>query len=89
MYKRQVDTWFQVTGKGVIPEVGGDGEPTTSFIPIWSFQDVGSNAAGGEIMYIDEVSLKIEAPAAADPLQITGFEIDMIRTRFAFHGTRS
>ena len=71
-----VDTWFQVTGKGVIPEVGGDGEPTTSFIPIWSFQDVGSNAAGGEIMYIDEVSLKIEAPAAADPLQITGFEID-------------
>ena len=71
-----VDTWFQVTGKGVIPEVGGDGEPTTSFIPIWSFQDVGSNAAGGEIMYIDEVSLKIEAPAAAAPLQITGFEID-------------
>ena len=71
-----VDTWFQVIGKGVIPEVGGDGEPTTSFIPIWSFQDVGSNAAGGEIMYIDEVSLKIEAPAAADPLQITGFEID-------------
>ena len=71
-----VNTWFQVTGKGVIPEVGGDGEPTTSFIPIWSFQDVGSNAAGGEIMYIDEVSLKIEAPAAADPLQITGFEID-------------
>ena len=71
-----VDTWFQVIDKGVIPEVGGDGEPTTSFIPIWSFQDVGSNAAGGEIMYIDEVSLKIEAPAAADPLQITGFEID-------------
>ena len=71
-----VDTWFQVTGKGVIPEVGGDGEPTTSFIPLWSFQDVGTNAAGGEIMYIDEVSLKIEAPAPADPLQITGFEID-------------
>jgi len=71
-----VDTWFQVTGKGVIPEVGGDGEPTTSFIPLWSFQDVGTNAARGEIMYIDEVSLKIEAPAPADPLQITGFEID-------------
>ena len=71
-----VDTWFQVKAKGTIPEVGGDGEPLTSMLPIWSFQDVGVDAAGGEIMYIDEVSLKIEAPEAPDPLQITGFEID-------------
>ena len=45
-------------------------------LPIWSFQDVGSNSVGGEVMYIDDVSLKISAPAGPDPLRITGFEID-------------
>ena len=71
-----VDTWFQVRAKGEIPELGGDGEPLTSLLPIWSFQDVGSNSEGGEVMYIDDVSLKISSPAGPDPLTITSFEID-------------
>ena len=71
-----VDTWFQVKAKGEIPELGGDGEPLTSMLPIWSFQDVGTNSEGGEVMYIDDVSLKISSPAGPDPLTITSFEID-------------
>ena len=71
-----VDTWFQVRAKGEIPELGGDGEPLTSLLPIWSFQDVGANSEGGEVMYIDDVSLKISSPAGPDPLTITSFEID-------------
>ncbi|MEC8691460.1 MAG: choice-of-anchor D domain-containing protein [Verrucomicrobiota bacterium] len=71
-----VDTWFQVKAKGEIPELGGDGEPLTSMLPIWSFRDVGSNSEGGEVTYIDDVSLKISSPAGPDPLTITSFEID-------------
>ena len=71
-----VDTWFQVRAKGEIPELANDGEPVISMLPIWSFQDVGSNSVGGELMYIDDVSLKISSPAGPDPLRITGFEID-------------
>ena len=71
-----VDTWFQVKAKGEIPELGGDGEPLTSMLPIWSFRDVGINSEGGEVMYIDDVSLKISSPAGPDPLTITSFEID-------------
>ena len=65
------DTWVQVTGSGVVPELGGDGLPTTSVIPLWSFQDVGSNAAGGEVMYIDDVSFKIEGPPPLQKIRIT------------------
>lgn len=71
-----VDTWFQIKAKGEIPELGGDGEPLTSMLPIWSFRDVGINSEGGEVMYIDDVSLKISSPAGPDPLTITSFEID-------------
>ncbi|MBD28920.1 MAG: hypothetical protein CMO38_06715 [Verrucomicrobiaceae bacterium] len=71
-----VDTWFQVKAKGEIPELANDGEPVISMLPIWSFQDVGSNSLGGEVMYIDDVSLKISSPAGPDPLAITSFEID-------------
>tara|TARA_B100001057_G_C22856705_1_gene952954 strand:- start:622 stop:3267 length:2646 start_codon:yes stop_codon:yes gene_type:complete len=70
------DTWFQVKAKGEIPELANDGEPVISMLPIWSFQDVGSNSVGGEVMYIDDVSLMISSPAGPDPLAITNFEID-------------
>lgn len=66
-----VNTWTQVTGRGVIPEVGGDGLPTTSVVPLWSFQDVGSNGNGSEVMYIDDVSLKIASPPAPPRVIIT------------------
>ena len=71
-----VDTWFQVTASGVIPAVGGDGFPTTSVVPLWSFQDVGSDAVGGEVMYIDDVSLQIEAPPPPPRIKITAFGVD-------------
>ncbi|RCL30763.1 MAG: hypothetical protein DBX02_04345, partial [Verrucomicrobia bacterium] len=70
------DIWFQVKAKGEIPELANDGEPVISMLPIWSFQDVGSNSVGGEVMYIDDVSLMISSPAGPDPLAITNFEID-------------
>ena len=70
------DTWFQVKAKGEIPELANDGEPVISMLPIWSFQVVGSNSVGGEVMYIDDVSLMISSPAGPDPLAITNFEID-------------
>ncbi len=70
------DTWVQVTGSGVIPELGGDGLPTTSVMPLWSFQDVGSNAVGGEVMYIDDVSFKIEEPPPPPRVRITDVSLD-------------
>ena len=45
-------------------------------LPIWCFQDVGAYSVGGEVMYFDDVSLKISSPAGPDPLSITSFEID-------------
>ena len=71
-----VNTWTEVTGRGIIPEVGGDGLPTTSVVPLWSFQDVGSNATGSEVIYIDDVSLKIEAPPAPPRVVITDISQD-------------
>ena len=71
-----VDTWTEVSGRGTIPEVGGDGLPTTSVVPLWSFQDVGSNGTGDEVMYIDDVSLKIEAPPAPPRVIITDISRD-------------
>lgn len=54
--------WHRVSGRGTIPELGGDGELTTGVTVLWSFEDVGSDAVGGELMYIDDISIKIDIP---------------------------
>lgn len=56
------DTWMRVTGTGIIPETDSEGNPVDHLTILWSFQDVGSDAPGGEVMYIDDVSLKIDVP---------------------------
>ena len=56
------DLWFRVSGTGMIPEVDLDGNPVTFLTILWSHQDVNSDAVGGELNYIDDVSLKIDAP---------------------------
>jgi len=71
-----VDTWIRVTGSGVVPELGGDGQPTTRVTPLWSFRDVGINAAGTEFMYIDDVSFKIDVPNPATTPEITNIVHD-------------
>lgn len=62
--------WHRVSGLGTIPAVGGDGEPTTGVTVLWSFQDVDSNAVGGELMYIDDISVQIDIPVVIE-LKIT------------------
>ena len=58
--------WHRVSGRGTIPELGGDGEPTTGVTVLWSFQDVDSDAVGGELMYLDDVSIKIDIPVVIE-----------------------
>ncbi|MEJ6578488.1 MAG: hypothetical protein QNL33_02195 [Akkermansiaceae bacterium] len=58
------DVWMRVTGSGVIPEIDSDGLPVTHLTILWSFQDVGSDSIGGELMYLDDVSFKIDVPPA-------------------------
>ncbi|MGC6425595.1 MAG: choice-of-anchor D domain-containing protein [Akkermansiaceae bacterium] len=64
------DTWFRVRGTGQIPAQGGDGSPTTGVTVIWSFRDVDSDAAGGELMYIDDISFKVDVPFDLPPFDL-------------------
>ncbi|MEN8755476.1 MAG: hypothetical protein ABF332_05885 [Akkermansiaceae bacterium] len=64
------DTWFRVRGTAEIPATGGDGEPTTGVTILWSFRDVDADAAGGELMYIDDVSFKVDVPFDLPPFEL-------------------
>ena len=83
-----VDTWFRVRESGVIPDTAGDGLPTVSVEPIWSFHDVESDNPGGQVMYIDDVSFKVDVPLPTpEPdLEVTNVEYDedddMVRITF-------
>ncbi|MDB0057168.1 hypothetical protein N9F36_08730, partial [Akkermansiaceae bacterium] len=37
-------------------------DPVTHLTILWSYQDVNADAAGGELMYLDDVTFKIDAP---------------------------
>lgn len=64
------DTWFRVRGSGQIPAQGGDGEATTGVTILWSFRDVDSDAPGGELMYIDDISFKVDVPFDLPPFNL-------------------
>jgi hypothetical protein len=56
------DLWTRAKGRNVIPALDLDGLPVTHVIPLWSFRDVGSNSAGTETMYLDDISIKVDVP---------------------------
>ncbi|MFT6182091.1 MAG: hypothetical protein ACI9NQ_000966 [Paracoccaceae bacterium] len=57
-----VDTWVRFTKTDIIPPTDNDGVAVTHFLPLWSFQDVGQNSAGGGLMYMDDISFKVDVP---------------------------
>ncbi|MGJ8696229.1 MAG: choice-of-anchor D domain-containing protein [Verrucomicrobiaceae bacterium] len=67
------DVWTRVTMAGVIPETDLNGDPVTQVTILWSFRDVNSDSIGGELTYLDDISLKIDAPIVepSGPLAIT------------------
>jgi len=64
------NTWVRAVGTGTVPAVGGDDLETTNMIPIFSFRDRGADNPGGEMMFIDEVSFKVDAPAPTLPIPL-------------------
>ncbi|MDA7863400.1 hypothetical protein N9133_02515 [Akkermansiaceae bacterium] len=56
------EIWTRVSGLGVIPEVDLDGLPVTHLTILWSHEDTGADGVGGELMYLDDISLKIDVP---------------------------
>lgn len=81
------DTWVRFTHSDVIPDVDLDSLPVTHFTALWSFQDVGSNSAGTEIMYIDDVTFKIDIPfeVPAAELIITNLLVDKTNNNVSFN----
>lgn len=56
------DTWVRVSGTAIIPEMDSEMTPVTSFRPAWSFRDVNADNPGGLMMFIDDISIKTDAP---------------------------
>lgn len=81
------DSWVRFTHSGIIPATDNDGLPVTHFVPLWSFQDVGSNATGGEIMYMDDISFKVDVPFIEPiaPLEITNLVVDTTNNLVTFN----
>ncbi|MDB4354057.1 hypothetical protein N9Z02_02020, partial [Akkermansiaceae bacterium] len=73
------EVWTRVSGTGVIPEIDLDGLPVTHLTILWSHEDVGADGEGGELMYLDDVSLKIDVPplVPSGPPVITSIAHDL------------
>ncbi|MDB4271676.1 choice-of-anchor D domain-containing protein [Akkermansiaceae bacterium] len=56
------EIWTRVAGGSTIPSEDINGDPVTHLTILWSYQDVNADAAGGELMYLDDVTFKIDAP---------------------------
>ncbi|MEJ6727580.1 MAG: hypothetical protein QNK83_00230 [Akkermansiaceae bacterium] len=54
--------WHRISGTVTIPETDQDELPTTGVTVLWSFRDTNSDATGGETMYLDDISIKIDVP---------------------------
>ncbi len=83
------DTWVRFTHRNVIPEFDLDNLPVTHMSALWSFQDVGSNSAGTEIMYIDDISFKVDVPIVQPTvdLAITNLLVDKTNNNVSFNYT--
>jgi hypothetical protein len=85
------DTWVRSTLSNVIPSVDLDGLPVTHATFLWSFQDVGANSMGTEIMYIDDMSLKVDVPIIEPvvDLIITNLSVDKTTNNVSFNYSAS
>ena len=74
------EIWTRIAGGDVIPSVDLNGDPVTFLTILWSHQDVDADAVGGELMYLDDVSLKIDAPIIepSGPPVITDIVHDLV-----------
>jgi hypothetical protein len=74
------EIWTRIAGGDLIPSVVPNGDPVTFLTILWSHQDVNADAVGGELMYLDDVSLKIDAPIIepSGPPVITDIVHDLV-----------
>ncbi|MDB4408682.1 choice-of-anchor D domain-containing protein [Akkermansiaceae bacterium] len=73
------DTWVRIAATTIIPEMDSEGTPVTSFLPTLSFRDVNADNPGLLMMFIDDISLKTDAPLPillVDPV-ITEFTVNL------------
>ena len=58
------DTWVRVSLDGVIPATEADGiTPLRQITAIWSFRDLNADLPGGELMFLDDVSFRVNLPS--------------------------
>ncbi len=81
------DLWAQTKGRGVIPDLDHEGVPVTHVVALWSFQDVGIDATGTEVMYIDDISIKVDIPFVeeVEPLTISNLLVDTTNNLVSFN----
>lgn len=73
------DTWVRIAATTIIPEMDSEMTPVTSFLPTLSFRDVNADNPGDLMMFIDDISLKTDAPlpiVLVDAV-ITDFTVDL------------